>query len=43
MAESQKGTEMWPSFDVASRLYDLANTAFIASLAIGVAATVLVV
>jgi len=43
MAESQKGTEMWPSFDVASRLYDLANTAFIASLAIGVAATVLLV
>ena len=34
---------MWPSFETASRLYDLANTAFIASLVVGVAATVLLV
>lgn len=45
MAEngSQKGLRMWPSFETASWLYDLANVAFIASLVIGVAATVLLV
>jgi hypothetical protein len=45
MADSsnQERREVWPSFETAARLYDLANTAFIASLVIGVAATVLLV
>lgn len=34
---------MWPSFETASRLYDVANFAFIASLVIGVVATVTLV
>lgn len=40
---TQEGKPMWPSFAIASRLYDVANFAFIASLVIGVAATVLLV
>jgi len=34
---------VWPSFELASRLYDLANIAFIVSLIVGVFATVLLV
>jgi len=34
---------MWPSVDVATRLYDLANTGLVISLVVGAIATVLVV
>ena len=40
---SQRGDQMWPSFETASRVYDLANLAFVASLIVGVIATVLLV
>lgn len=38
-----QGGNVWPSFELASRLYDLANIAFIVSLIVGVFATVLLV
>jgi hypothetical protein len=38
-----QGGNVWPSFELASRLYDLANIAFIVSLIVGVIATVLLV
>jgi len=40
---NQGGKGVWPSFETASRLYDVANFALIASLVVGVAATVLLV
>lgn len=45
MAEttSQAGSGIWPSFEAASRIADLANVAFIVSLFVGVIATVLIV
>jgi addiction module HigA family antidote len=38
-----KGTGMWPSLETATRVSDFANWAFIASLVVGVIATVLIV
>jgi hypothetical protein len=35
----RRGKPMWPPFETASRIYDIANMAFIVSLLIGVAAT----
>jgi hypothetical protein len=45
MAESgnQEGNSMWPSSELASRIYDFANAALIVSLVVGVVATVLIV
>jgi hypothetical protein len=42
-ASGNQGGSMWPSFDTASRAFDIANFAFIASLVVGVVATVTLV
>jgi hypothetical protein len=43
LSGNQEGRLMWPSFDVASRLYDWANIFLIGALVIGAVSTVLVV